>query len=130
MNPPRHLRARTASRGWLLLTLAAMTLISPLLLAGSGPARALVTGCVLLLSPGAAVVSCRRIWRVRDPLDELVLIVAVSLSVDILASVAVLTLLHWTFEALFVVLALTAAPLIGWHAIRELAAGGGDDAAA
>lgn len=104
------------ARGAVLLVLAVLTAAAPLALRQSGATQAIVGAVVVLLAPGAAVVGFA---AVRDPLTELVLSLAVSLTVLVLLSQLMLLLDAWDPRTLFALLAVVAAPFLTWHGVRD-----------
>ena len=115
---PRAARPRATLRAVLLLALAVLAATGPALLRVSGAPQAFAGFVVLLLAPGAALLG---FLRLGDLLTELTLALATSLMVLALLTGVMVLSGHWEPNALYVVLAVTSAPLLGWHGAGSLA---------
>lgn len=115
---PRRVERRTAMpRAAAFAALAVLTAVGPLFQLLDGAPRALVGFAVLLSAPGAALVGFASI---RDPLTEMALALALSLTVLIGLSQVMLLLGSWHPSGLYGLLALAAAPVLAWHGARDL----------
>ena len=87
---------------WPAIGVGTLIVYVAVLLAGvGGPIRPLVTAGFLLSGPGLALVP---LARLRDPLVEVVAVVAVSLVLDLLVSMTLLYVGVWTWQRAIVVL--------------------------
>ena len=114
---PGAARPRATIRAVLLLGLAVLAAIGPALLRVHGAPQAFAGFVVLLLAPGAALLG---FTTVGDLLTELTLALATSLAVLAVLTEVTVIVGGWDPKGLYVVLAMTSAPLLAWHGAGSL----------
>ena len=107
-----HTAPGRTARGAVLLGFATLTALGPVLVELPDAIRAVPTFAVALFAPGLALLG---FGRVRDPLTELVLALAISVATLVLVAELMLLVGAWSPATLFAALCLLAAPAVAWH---------------
>lgn len=115
---PELRRRRVRGRPAVLLVLAGLAVLAePVATHGPSIVGAPFAAAVLLVAPGAAVTTFR---RVGDPLDELVVAVAMSGALLILASGAMVAIGYWNAPLLAALFGTIAGPVLAHRAVHQL----------